>query len=56
MCIRDRGNGYHNASINLTEGTDPYNLFLNQRSWSKSYSLTGTCNTSGGCNVSVTQQ
>lgn len=54
--IYQQGNGYHNASINLTEGTDPYNLFLNQRSWSKSYSLTGTCNTSGGCNVSVTQQ
>jgi len=51
-----RSTGAHNATLHLTNGTDPYTLSLSQNSTTtQNYSLTGTCYTSGGCAVSVTQ-
>ena len=51
-----RGTGAHNATIHLTNGSDPYSFSLSQNSsTTQNYSLTGTCYTSGGCSVSVTQ-
>ena len=41
---------------NLTNGSNPYSLSLSQNSTTaQNYSMTGTCYTSGGCSVSVTQ-
>ena len=54
--VEQRNAGAHNATINLTNGTNPYSLSLSQNSaTAQNYSMTGTCNTSGGCSVSVTQ-
>jgi len=51
-----RGTGAHNATIHLTNGSDPYSFSLSQNSsTTQNYSLTGTCYTTGGCTVSVTQ-
>ena len=52
-----RGHGDHNMTVHLTNGSGPYSAFLKQNSsTTQNYTLTGTCNTSGGCSVSVTQQ
>ena len=51
-----RGTGDHNATVHLTNGTNPYSFSLSQNSsTTQNYTLTGTCYTSGGCSVSVTQ-
>ena len=53
--ITQQLDGAHSATIVLN-GTQPSNLTLMQSSNSaKSYSLTQTCHTVGGCSVSVTQ-
>jgi len=53
--ITQHSNGAHTATIVLN-GTQPSNLTLLQSSNSaKSYSLTQTCHTVGGCSISVTQ-
>ena len=50
------GQGSHNASITLTKGAGAYSLSLTQSSDStQNYSLTGTCQDSNGCGVTVTQ-
>ena len=54
--VEQRNAGAHNATISLTNGSDPYSLSLSQNSTTaQNYSMTGTCYTSGGCSVSVTQ-
>ena len=54
--VQQKGNGNHNASITL-QGSQPTVLNLLQDSAiSKSYTLTQTCVTVGGCNITVTQQ
>ena len=54
--INQRDNGAHTATITLT-GSFPTDLSLTQKgNTAQSYSLTQNCLTSGGCNVSVTQQ
>ena len=51
-----RGTGAHNATIHLTNGSDPYSFSLSQNSsTTQNYTLTGTCYTSGGCSLNVTQ-
>ena len=51
-----RGTGAHNATISLTNGSDPYSFSLSQNSsTTQNYTLTGTCYTSGGCSLDVTQ-
>tara|TARA_B100000795_G_scaffold258022_1_gene231776 strand:+ start:2326 stop:3114 length:789 start_codon:yes stop_codon:yes gene_type:complete len=50
------GQGSHNASITLTKGAGAYSLSLTQHSdTTQNYSLTGTCQNSSGCGVTVTQ-
>ena len=50
------GQGSHNASITLTKGAGVYALNLTQHSdTTQNYSLTGTCQNSSGCGVTVTQ-
>ena len=50
------GQGAHNASVNLSAGAGAYSLSLTQSSDStQNYSLTGTCQDSNGCGVTVTQ-
>jgi hypothetical protein len=50
------GNGAHNASVTLTAGAGTYSLSLTQDSnTAQNYSLTGTCQDSNGCGVTVTQ-
>jgi len=52
-----RGTGDHNMTVHLTNGSGPYSAFLKQNSsTTQNYSITGTCNNSGGCSLSVTQQ
>ena len=52
-----RGTGDHNMTVHLTNGSAPYSAFLKQNSsTTQNYTLTGTCNTGGGCSISVTQQ
>ena len=54
--INQRDNGAHTATITFT-GSFPTDLSLTQKgNTAQSYSLTQNCLTSGGCNVSVTQQ
>ena len=44
-------------TVHLTNGSAPYSAFLKQNSsTTQNYTLTGTCNTGGGCSISVTQQ
>ena len=51
-----RGTGDHNMTVHLTNGSAPYSAFLKQNSnTTQNYTLTGTCNTGGGCSISVTQ-
>ena len=51
------GTGGHQATINLTYGSAPSTLNLNQLgSTSQSFSLEQTCYTSGGCSTTLTQQ
>ena len=53
--IEQKGGGSHNATIQL-QGSKPTTLNLIQDSASnKSYSITQTCVTVGGCTISVTQ-
>jgi len=48
--------GSHTSSINLTNSGGGYNLDLNQTATTdQSYSLTGYCANSNGCNVTVNQ-
>ena len=48
--------GDHTATINLTNAGGGYDLDLDQTdSSNRSYSLTGTCATTSGCAVTVTQ-
>ena len=55
MCIRDRDNGAHTATITIN-GAYPTELFLTQKSGTtQTYNLSQNCQTSGGCSVSVTQ-
>ena len=50
-----KGNGAHNATINLY-GTQPTTLNLTQNSsTAQTYNLTQTCQTSGGCSITITQ-
>jgi len=50
-----KGDGTHTATIDLT-GSYTTNLSLTQDSSSnKAYTLTNNCQTSSGCNISVTQ-
>ena len=50
------GQGAHNASVNLSAGAGAYNVSLTQSSdTTQNYSLTGTCQDSNGCGVTVTQ-
>tara|TARA_Y100000590_G_scaffold156561_1_gene180008 strand:+ start:182 stop:904 length:723 start_codon:yes stop_codon:yes gene_type:complete len=52
-----RSTGAHNMTVSLTNGGGAYSAFLKQNSTTtQNYSLTGTCNNSGGCSLSVTQQ
>ena len=52
-----RHHGAHNMTVNLTNGSGPYSAFIKQNSsTAQNYSMTGTCNNSGGCSLSVTQQ
>ena len=54
--VEQKNSGAHNATISLTNGTDPYSLSLSQNSTAaQNYSMSGTCYSSGGCSVSVTQ-
>ena len=49
------GNGEHNATITIT-GSQPTTLNLSQHSnTTQNYTLTQNCVTSGGCNITVTQ-
>jgi hypothetical protein len=51
------GTGGHQATIDLTYGSAPSTLNLNQLgSTSQSFSLEQTCYTSGGCSTTLTQQ
>ena len=53
--IQQKGGGSHNATITL-QGTQPTNLTLIQdAATNQTYGLTQTCYTSGGCNITVTQ-
>jgi len=55
VSVVQKKTGAHTATINLS-GTEPTTLNLVQTgSIAQSYSLTQTCNTIGGCSVSVTQ-
>ena len=48
--------GSHTANIDLTNAGGAYNLDLDQTSTTnKTYSITGSCATIGGCGVTVTQ-
>ena len=50
------GTGAHNATVTLTAGAGAYSLSLTQNSsTTQNYSLTGTCQNSSGCGVTVTQ-
>jgi|TARA_A100001011_G_scaffold35127_1_gene33467 hypothetical protein len=50
-----KGNGAHNATINLY-GSQPTTLNLTQNSsTAQTYNLTQTCQTSGGCTINITQ-
>jgi len=52
-----RSTGAHNMTVNLTNNAGPYSAFLKQNSQTtQNYSITGTCYTTGGCSLSVTQQ
>ena len=52
-----RSTGAHNMTVHLTNGSGPYSAFIKQNSTTtQNYSMTGTCNDSGGCSLSVTQQ
>ena len=52
-----RSTGAHNMTVHLTNGSGPYSAFIKQNSTTtQNYTMTGTCNTSGGCSISVTQQ
>ena len=52
-----RSTGAHNMTVHLTNGSGPYSAFIKQNSTTtQNYTMTGTCNNSGGCSLSVTQQ
>ena len=52
-----RSTGAHNMTVHLTNGSGPYSAFIKQNSsTTQNYSMTGTCNNSSGCSLSVTQQ
>ena len=54
--ITQKGSADHNSRITLT-GTEHTNLtLLQQGSQNKSYVITNTCYTVGGCTINVTQQ
>jgi len=54
--VMQKGSGSHNAQITL-QGSYPTTLnLLQEGSTNKSYTLTQSCATVGGCSVSVTQQ
>jgi len=53
--LMQKGNGSHTATVNL-QGSYKTDLSMTQQGdTTQSYSLTQTCQTSGGCTVSVTQ-
>ena len=53
--VNQRDNGAHTATVSLL-GSQPTTLSLTQSgNTTRSYSLTQNCVTSGGCNISVTQ-
>lgn len=55
--VLQKGGNAATATIDLTYGTGAYSLDLSQvlTSSSATYSITGICNNSGGCSVSVNQ-
>ncbi len=54
--IRQKNNGDHYASVVLG-GTEPTSIYVMQNGWSNNtYSVTNYCYTSGGCNISVSQE
>ena len=54
--LKQEGAGNHDATVDLSNGGGSYDLDLNQNSSSDlSFSITGTCVTTGGCSVSVSQ-
>ena len=55
--INQRGSNYASAAVDLTFGTGAYTFDLSQNvtSATATYSLTGICNNSGGCSVTVNQ-
>jgi len=55
--INQRGSNNATATVDLTYGTGAYNFDLSQNVGSSavSYSITGICNTIGGCSVSINQ-
>ena len=55
--VNQRGTQYGTATIDLTYGTGSYALDLSQNitSSTATYSITGICNNSSGCSVSVNQ-
>lgn len=53
--ITQKGNASHTANIQL-QGTQPTNLTLIQQgNVNKTYNITNTCYTTGGCTINVTQ-
>ena len=55
--VNQRGSNSATAAIDLTYGTGAYTFDLSQNVGSSavSYSITGVCNTIGGCSVSINQ-
>lgn len=54
--IRQKNNGDHYASV-ILRGTEPTSIYVMQNGWSdNTYSVTNYCYTSGGCNISVSQE
>jgi len=54
--LKQEGSGNHDASIDLSNGGGSYDLDLNQNSSSDlTISVYGTCMTTAGCNMSISQ-
>jgi len=54
--VKQEGSGGHDATVDLTNGGGSYDLDLNQNSSSDlSISVSGTCVTAAGCNMSISQ-
>ena len=55
--INQRGSYSATATVDLTYGTGAYTLDLDQNvtSSAATYSITGICNNSGGCSLTVNQ-